>query len=102
VEGVTRKTSRTPGPDGGEQGDGALAASAVGSAPVLCGECADVVLCAAVKRAPRTDMVMIPPWGARKTGGRAKFRARGSSSLDDRVHSDLSLEAMAVRAQHRV
>ena len=60
------------------------------AAPVLCTECSDVALCAAVKRVPRTDMVMIPPRGARKTGGRAKFRARGSSSLDDRAHSDLS------------
>ena len=56
------------------------------------------MLCAAVKKAPRTDMVMVPPKGARKTGGQAKFRARGGSSQNDRVHSDLSLEAMAIRA----
>ena len=72
------------------------------AAPVLCTECSDVVLCAAVKRVPRTDMVMVPPKGARKTGGRAKFCARGGSSQNDRVHSDLSLEAMAIRAQRRV
>ena len=88
---------QAPGPGGPWGGTEA----AVASAPVLCAECLDVVLCAAVKRVPRTDMVMVPPKGARKTGGRAKFRARTSASKDDRVHSDLSLEAMALRAQHR-
>jgi len=87
------KLKALPAPDGAGATPGP-------SKLVLCGECSEAVVCAVVTRVPRTGLLMVPPDGASRTGGRAKFRARVCAVLGhsaNRMHSHLSLEAMATR-----
>ncbi len=92
------------------QSGGATAAllEVPGAAPVspalLCGDCGDAVVAAVLVKTPKVGMLMLPPSGVKRTGGRARLRARilrdlGAPPPPDL--DDLSPEALLIRVARR-
>jgi hypothetical protein len=70
----------------------------------LCADCGLEAVCAVVARVPRTDMVMVPPTGLKRTGGRAVLKARARRAMGVPAAPaplDISPEALVVRVAHR-
>jgi hypothetical protein len=86
----------------------AVLSEAPGAGPVspalLCGDCGDAVVAAVLVKSPKVGMVMLPPSGVKRTGGRARLRARilrdlGAPPPPDL--DDLSPEALLIRVARR-
>ena len=82
------------------------ATTALGGPPtVLCGDRGNAVIAAVLVRTPKVGMVMLPPAGLKRTGGRARLRARLQRDLGappSPALDDLSPEALLIRVAHRV